>query len=232
MSVLNLHLLNSYFEMSLSAAKYTSKLILNSSSPFFISFPGGSTPVLYFKILAGLPSLYNHWHRVFIFQGDERLVQPDSHLLNSKLLDNHFFAFIPHLKPKFFKIDTSTSNPHKIASDYASLISSLLPLDNNRLPSFDLTVLGLGNDGHTASVFPESQAVHSHNPFILPVPPPTTSQPCVPRITMTIPLINASKNKLFLLSGLSKLSLLKSHNISYPFTHVTNPIFFASIHNK
>ena len=232
MSLSKLNLFNSYFEMSLYAAKFTAELILNSSSTFSISFPGGSSPLLYFKILADLPSLYNHWNRVLIFQGDERFVKPPSPYLNSKLIEDNFLNFVPYLKPKFFKINTSISHIKKSAIDYTSLMSTLLQNDSNGFPNFDLVVLGIGNDGHTASIFPESEALYSASLSYIPVHPPTTSQPYLPRITMTMPLINSAKNKIFLLSGPKKNSLLKSMDNSSPFNHVKYPKFFASIHDK
>jgi 6-phosphogluconolactonase len=224
---------NSFFEMSLSAAEYTAEKILASDTDFFISFPGGSTPALFFKILSQLPALKSSWHRVHVFQGDERYVSPSSPLLNSTLLRKSFFSYFSSgNSPSFYPVDTHIAPSQKCAEEYNRILLSALPRNHNGLPFFHLTVLGIGNDGHTASVFPNSPALYELScPFIA-VPAPVTSAPHVPRVTMTLPFINTSSDIIFLLAGKHKLSLLNDNNQSYPFKAVRNPIVFASVHSR
>jgi len=222
----------SLFEISLLAAKFTAKAISqkNPSEKFFLSLPGGSTPSLYFKILANRPELKQHWHRVMVFQGDERFLPPSSPLLNSRLIQKSFISQFNSNPPDFFKINTNVQSPQEAATAYQKIISEHLPATPDGLPAFDLTVLGIGTDGHVASLFPNSPAFTQNSNFFLNVPPPTTCEPFVERLTMTIPAINNSKLKLFLLSGRDKLELLEKPKKSLPFSLITNPFFFASIH--
>ena len=193
-----------------------------------ISLPGGRTPNLFFNMLAQSDGLKGFWHRIHIFLGDERFVPYNSSLSNSQLIYNSLIALIKGEKPIFYPVDTKFDNVNQVAKQYKSLIYKVFDMNNESagIPKFDITILGMGIDGHTASIFPNSIENRTNIDIVAGVDAPTHIAPKVPRITMTMPLINNSTFKFFLFSGKNKLQLLNTNNKIYPFQYVENPCFF------
>ena len=166
-----------------------------------ISLSGGSTPLLTYKILskAQIP-----WSRVDVFLGDERWVDPDSETSNTLMIKKSLLSSYPGSTAKFYPLPTTDyPSPEKSADAYSLLLKSKLKVDNS-LPVFDLVLLGLGDDGHTASLFPNSKSLSEANKIA------TTSEgKGQQRVTLTYPVLSASKRIIFLISGKAKQKAIK-----------------------
>jgi 6-phosphogluconolactonase len=171
---------------------------------FTAAVSGGRTPEGFFRELSDMPDL--PWDRTHLFLADERLVPPmdaDSNyrLLNEILLTNiKIPAGNVHPAPVEFGADEA-------ARLYERTIRDTVPSCNGNTPCFDLMVLGMGEDGHTASLFPGSGAPEEQQRLVRPVSAPEVKHE---RITMTLPLINSSRSVIFLVSGESKARALSA----------------------
>lgn len=186
-------------ETAQAVARFLSEEIKSSPSNYFVALSGGSTPKLLFRILADEYKNKIDWKKVHFFWGDDRMVHvssPESNYGEAKriLFDN---------------IDIPISNIHPIdglippeieAQRYSEKILELVPIKND-LPRFDLNLLGMGEDGHTASIFPNQMQLLLSNKMCEPAWHPETKQP---RVTITGKVINNSKVIVFLATGESK----------------------------
>ena len=165
-----------------------------------IALCGGSTPKASYSLL-GKKNI--EWSNVDLFLGDERWVDNKSQDSNCFLLNNSLFKEgNPSLEARFFGVSTvDLSSPEESAIDYERIIKK--NLDENP-PFFDLILLGLGDDGHTASLFPGSDALFERDSLI------TVSEGNGhKRITFTSKLLSAADNVVFLISGSAKQTALK-----------------------
>jgi len=168
---------------------------------FLVALSGGSTPMALYRLLAREPI---DWTRIHVFWGDERLVPPED---PENSYGQAWEALLKH-------IPIPTENIHRVASeldpvaaarDYASILREFAapPLD---WPRFDLVLLGLGEDGHTASLFPGSP-VDATEPVIA-VTAQYQGRPAR-RVTLTPPVFNAARQVIFLVTGANKAVTLK-----------------------
>ena len=185
---------------------------------FSLALSGGSTPAPLYSRLAesNLP-----WSKIHLFWGDERIVPLDSELSNYNMVKENLLSKIS-IPEKNVHIPTVDLPPTAVAEYYESEIARHSTFD---FKVFDLILLGIGPDGHTASLFPESKALDEKNKLVVAVPPPTNVQPSVPRITFTFPLINNAREILFLATGEGKKELFTSEE-KYPFMSVKNATIF------
>jgi len=167
---------------------------------------GGSTPHRLYRTLTR-PEWARRidWSSVLLFFGDERCVpptHPDSNygMAKKALIDPLQIA------PQQVMRMQGEVEPQVAASRYEMTIRKAFPPDQTPFPRFDLIVLGLGNDGHTASLFPASPALHEQTRLVV-----ATSSPIgvVHRLTMTLPLLNTAETIMFLVTGSSKASILR-----------------------
>jgi 6-phosphogluconolactonase len=166
---------------------------------FTMAIPGGNTPRSVFEIISREYNNKIDWSKVLLFWGDERCVPPSDPDSNYKmafdlLLKN---AFLPDLN--FFRIK-GENNPDDEAVRYAGEVDRMLRHEHH-LPRFDLIILGMGEDGHTASLFPGfRRLLRSHKLF------ETTEHPVTgqKRITATLHLINNADAVWFLVTGPTK----------------------------
>ncbi|MEI7833313.1 MAG: 6-phosphogluconolactonase [bacterium] len=161
---------------------------------FTLALAGGSTPRALYELLAS--SAYASqidWAHTHIFWGDERCVPPDSDESNYKMAKTALLDHIPIPPANIHRIKGELP-PERAAAEYAA---ELLPLD--------MILLGLGTDGHTASLFPASPALHAHE-MVVAVYQPTL--PIPHRITLTPMAINQAKQKIFLVTGAEKAHIL------------------------
>jgi 6-phosphogluconolactonase len=175
----------------------------NEAKQYYIALSGGSTPVLFFNYLANYYAQFIDWKRIHFFWADERCVPPDDNESNYKT------AYINFLS----KIDIPSSNIHRIrgefnpqaeASRYADEIMSTVPLENN-IPRFDLILLGMGSDGHTASIFPEQSQLFNKRDIVSDSYNSLAQQK---RITMTPYLINNAAKIVFQVTGFAKAAIV------------------------
>jgi 6-phosphogluconolactonase len=180
---------------------------------FSFVLAGGSTPIDLYANIAGLSQGKTvDFHAWRFFFGDERLVPSDHEQSNYHMVYGSLFEKLLNKKlilpAQIYRVPTELENPRSVTEAYTHTIYKSFGIDNNHIPSFDLLLLGLGSDGHIASLFPGKDALTSldivtdSEPGILP--------PLVHRITLTLPAINAAKNIFFLAMGEGKASAVKA----------------------
>jgi len=185
-----------------------------------VCLSGGSTPKLLFEELAKNHSDAIDWSRIHFFWGDERCVAPEDEQSNygqckKLLLDN---------------IDIPITNVHQVVGEndpaleadrYGETIKDHTSVGKSGLPVFDLVILGMGGDGHTASIFPHQMELLTSKKICEVAVHPESGQK---RVTITGPVINAAKFVVFLITGAGKADVLASvydgSGEQYPATHI------------
>ncbi len=164
-----------------------------------IALSGGSTPKEVFKQLAEHFKNEIDWSKVQFYWGDERCVLPDDEESNYKMANEYLFS----------KIELPLGNIHRIkgenepieeAKSYADLLEKSLP-NVGKQPQFDLVILGLGDDGHTTSIFPNQIHLWNSEAYCEVAEHPLTGQK---RVTLTGGIINNAKEVAFLVTGANK----------------------------
>jgi len=161
---------------------------------FQISLAGGSTPSATYKLLAqeNIP-----WNKVDVFLGDERWVDESDELSNSKMIKQSLLSISPGKSSKFHPIVTTKyTSPQDSADKYHTYLEKFF---KSSPPIFDFILLGLGDDGHTASLFPGSPSLTVVNKWAA-----IAEGKGLPRITLTSPVLSAAKKVIFIVSGSSK----------------------------
>jgi 6-phosphogluconolactonase len=173
-----------------------------------IAISGGSTPKAAFQLLAdpGQPWLQRMpWDKLDLYWVDERTVPPDDPESNYRMTREAMLDHVP-LKPEQVHRMEGELEPEVAAARYESLLRNNFKLEGAESPRFDLIALGMGDDGHTASIFPHTEAIHTLGRLV------TANQ--VPqkdtwRITLTWPVINQGISVFFLIGGENKADLVK-----------------------
>jgi len=178
-------------------AKFLSEKITEQKE-LSIALSGGSTPALLFDILSKNYT-YLDWERVHFYWGDERCVDPDSDESNFKMTREHLLNNISVPVQNIHRI-MGENDPAKEAKRYSEELSNTLKIEDS-LPIFDIIMLGMGTDGHTASIFPHEIELLNSTNFCEVATQPESGQK---RITLTGKVINAAKNVCFLVTGQSK----------------------------
>ena len=162
-----------------------------------IALAGGETPRAAYSRLGGehLP-----WERVDVLLGDERWVSADDPSSNARLLRETLLAQPPASRARFHPVPTDRPSPEASAVAYAAELAVLCP---GLLPRFDVVLLGLGDDGHTASLFPGTAA-----PGVVDRPVTIGEGKGLARITLTAPVLSAARRVIFLVSGAGKAQAL------------------------
>ncbi|RJP79365.1 MAG: 6-phosphogluconolactonase [Candidatus Zixiibacteriota bacterium] len=170
---------------------------------FTVALSGSATPRRTYELLAE-PPLRDRipWEAVHVFWGDERCVPPDNPRSNVHLARTTFLDRVP-LPPENLHKPSCTDFPHEAAQQYDAFIEAFFAPDP---PTFDLIFLGLGEDGHTASLFPGSPALEETVRLVVEAHKPGES---FGRITFTPGLINAADEVIFLVSGSGKARILR-----------------------
>ncbi|HEY3332977.1 MAG TPA: 6-phosphogluconolactonase [Capsulimonadaceae bacterium] len=163
---------------------------------FSIALAGGSTVKTAYELLADEPDI--DWKRVLVFWGDDRFVEPTNPYSNYGLAKAALLDRVPIPAGNIYAIDSTAPTPAEGAARYADTIRKALGSD---LPVFDLVQLGMGPDGHTASLFPGSSALDSS---AIVAANHAGLAPWVDRVTFTFPLINAARKVLVLAGGANK----------------------------
>ena len=174
------------------------------SLPFNVALSGGNTPKLLFQILADEYVDKMPWHILRLFWVDERCVPPTHAESNFGMTYENLLKNVPIHDANIFRM-TGEADPQKEAERYAALLEAQLPMVNG-LPKFDLVLLGMGDDGHTASIFPNNLNMLQYESTVAVAIHPTSGQK---RITLTGNIINAAANVVFLITGLSKSPVLR-----------------------
>ncbi len=183
---------------------------------FTVALSGGSTPKAIFQLLAS-PAYREKldWNKTFVFWSDERCVPPTDSESNYHMAMEAGFSSLPIPKEQIFRMPADSPDLSAAAKSYEELILKHVPAG-----SFDLVMLGMGEDGHTASLFPKTHGLHADDGLVIPnyVPQKNTW-----RMSFTFDCINNSHNIAIYVIGKSKVTMLK-HVLTAPFDPDTLPI--------
>ncbi|MER3403143.1 MAG: 6-phosphogluconolactonase, partial [Armatimonadota bacterium] len=183
-----------------------------------LSLSGGNTPRALYTRLA-MPDMHHavDWTRVHLFWGDERYVSPTDPRSNFRMVYESWLQYSPIPPENYHPIPTDCPDPSECARRYELELRHYF---GGAIPAFDLTLLGLGEDGHTASLFPGDAALHAWHQWVAVGHAPV--EPRI-RITLTLPVLNASKQVWFLVAGASKRKVLQrvwQGDLSLPASHI------------
>jgi 6-phosphogluconolactonase len=176
--------------------------------PFRLCLSGGSTPRTLYQRLAEPPYRDGFpWARTELFWGDERFVPPDDPLSNYRMVKAALLDHAPIQKANFYPVPTTGMEPEAAALAYDRLLKSLYGGDvlAEDRPLFDVNLLGLGEDGHTASLFPDTAVLDERTRWAAAV----IGAKAEARITLTYPALNASRQAAFLVTGEGKRAMLQ-----------------------
>jgi 6-phosphogluconolactonase len=177
---------------------------------FLLVLAGGSTPEETYSLLAQPErSGAIDWPKTYFFFGDERFVPPGDDHSNYGMARRTLLAHVPVQPLQVFPVPTQAKSAAEAAARYDAELTRFFNLDSNHgtPPRFDLILLGLGEDGHTASLFPEAAALGVDDAWVT-WSRPGVLPPPVDRITMTYPALNAARNVAFLVVGANKARAL------------------------
>jgi 6-phosphogluconolactonase len=167
---------------------------------FAVVLAGGSTPKAMYEVLALEYAGRIDWSRVHVFFGDERAVPPDHDDSNYRTANEVLLAHV--LLGSVHRIRGELP-PDEAAEAYEEELRTFFLTED--VPQFDLILLGVGRDGHTASLFPETSALEVHDRLVVANP---VLKLATTRITLTVPVINAARAVLFLVAGEDKAGAL------------------------
>lgn len=180
--------------------------INSERNSFAVVLAGGSTPKSLYKLLSSEKFKDKiDWKKVFFFFGDERNVFPDSDESNFKMANENLFETLKVSQSNIFRWKTELLNVEIIAENYSESISKFLKL-KNEFPKFDLILLGMGADGHTASLFPFTDALRETVKIAI---ENYVEKLDSMRLTLTFPVINNARNIMFLVKGADKAETLR-----------------------
>ena len=174
---------------------------------FFVAISGGKTPTRFFELLGQNPEVLEMpWNKIHLFWVDERYVPSDSKWSNYHLASSTFLEAVHIPEKNVHRIPTEYTDFQSAAREYEKTLKEIFSLEKGQFPQFDLIVLGMGEDGHVGSLFPNSYAHFD-----------TTDLACVVyildeelnRITLTHPVICAGSHVAVLVSGERKSTILK-----------------------
>ncbi len=181
---------------------------------FTIALAGGSTPKPVYEFLArqSLP-----WSKIHIFWGDERYVPSSDSNSNQLMARQAWLDKVPIPEGNIHPIPTNSENPALDAQNHETEIQEFFQVGSGQFPAVDLILLGIGDDGHTASLFPHTNALQERDRLIT-----VGNKQGEPRITFTVPFINHAQCVIFLVAGankcyaLSQIFAAEGDDMAYP----------------
>ncbi|MEO7020653.1 MAG: 6-phosphogluconolactonase [Ktedonobacteraceae bacterium] len=195
--------------ISLEAAKYVVRVAQEAIAAhglFSFGLSGGSTPGKLYSLLASEPYRSQiDWSAVHIFWSDERCVPSDDPQSNYHLAQETLLSKLNLLPEQIHRMPADRPDREQAAADYAEEIRRVL--GGSGVPAFDLLQMGMGPEGHTASLFPHQPSLHEQKRLVMPVSVP---KPPPDRLTFTPPLLQVARNLLFLVTGADKAEALQA----------------------
>ena len=178
-------------------------LVNMKNGPFYVALSGGSTPRVWFDHLRTLPEGDIPWENIHFFWGDERCVPPDDEDSNYGMTKKHLFDHIRIPEENIHRIRGEIL-PGEAASQYERELIKYLPGEG--VPVFDLIILGMGDDGHTASIFPDQIHLWDSPSLCVVASHPETGRQ---RVSLTGKIINNANVVAFLVTGSNKAEKVK-----------------------
>jgi 6-phosphogluconolactonase len=177
---------------------------IGAQGRFTVALSGGSTPKALYSLLA---SNYTNfaWNRIFMFFGDERHVPPTDPESNYRMVQESLLSKIAIPSENVFRVPAENPDADTAAADYESQLRKFFALKPSEFPRFDLILLGIGPDGHTASLFPDSAALEEKSRLVV---ANWVEKFKTQRITFTFPVLNRAAEVMFLAAGPDKAEML------------------------
>jgi len=173
---------------------------------FSVALSGGKTPKPLYQKLAELKDILP-WDKTDIFLADERFVPYEDSENNYRMISQTLLSQVKIPKENIHPISTREKTPKASARKYEEELISYFKLKKGEFPRFDLILLGMGEDGHTASLFPDTPSLTETQHLVIAVLPPDISKR--ERISLALPVINNADNIIFLITGTHKAKVLK-----------------------
>jgi len=176
---------------------------VNEKGSFGVALAGGSTPKALYALLVNDPALRAQvpWDKMQIFFGDERHVAPDHPDSNFRMATEAMIAKSPLKPEQVTRIKGEYPDANQAAREYELAIRSYFNLPEGKFPRFDLVLLGMGSEGHTASLFPGTKALHEKERIAV---SNWVGKLLSDRITLTAPAINNAARVIFMVTGADK----------------------------
>jgi 6-phosphogluconolactonase len=175
---------------------------------FTIALSGGSTPKSLYALLATQPWRNQiPWNQVHLFWGDERHVSPSDSSSNFRMTQERLLFQVPIPHENVHRIKAENPEAQAVADKYEQELKHFFQLGSHQFPQFDLVLLGMGANGHTASLFPHTDAVHEQSRLVV---APWVEELNTHRITLTPPVINNANEIIFFVTGAEKATMLKA----------------------
>ncbi len=192
------------FEAAAAEFAAQASAAVQANGTFTVALSGGSTPKTLYSLLATKPGI--PWDKIYFFWGDERHVAPDQPESNYRMANEALLSKVPVRAEHIFRIHSEEKDAAAAALQYEQTLKDFFRLSPGKFPRFDLIFLGVGPDGHTASLFPGTSALTENQRLVVAnwVPKFNTD-----RITFTFPVLNAAACVIFLLSGADKAATLQ-----------------------
>lgn len=176
---------------------------------FTVALSGGSTPAGMYSLLASDPAFRDQvqWGKAYFFWGDERHVPPDHKDSNYRMAHETLLSKVGVLADHVFRIKAEEENASAAADEYEKTLREFFHLKKGQFPRFDLVLLGMGSEGHAASLFPGTGALHEENRLVVST---WIGKLLTDRITLTPPVLNNAARVVFLIQGEDKAPALKA----------------------
>ncbi|HKM85853.1 MAG TPA: 6-phosphogluconolactonase [Terriglobales bacterium] len=177
---------------------------IGAQGRFTVALAGGSTPKALYSLLAANYASFA-WNRVFLFFGDERHVPPTDPQSNYRMVNESLLTKITIPAENVFRVTAENPDAAAAALEYEERIRRFFELKCGEFPRFDLILLGMGPDGHTASLFPDSPALDEQSRLVV---SNWVAKFKTDRITFTFPVLNHANEVMFMTSGADKADML------------------------
>ena len=171
---------------------------------FTVALSGGNTPRAVYALLASEYKTAVPWDKMFIFFGDERHVPPEDAASNYRMANESLLSRVPIPAQNIHRIQAEL-DAQRAAEKYEETLKAFFNLKAGELPWFDLVMLGMGEDGHTASLFPGTDALHETARLAV---ANRVEKLDTERITLTLPVLNAAAEVMVIISGENKAEIL------------------------
>jgi 6-phosphogluconolactonase len=180
------------------------KAAIAARGRFTVALSGGSTPKSLYSLLAAQHAAFD-WDHTFLFFGDERHVPPDHTDSNYRMVNEALLTKISIPAENVFRVKTENSDAAAAALEYENKLRQFFALKSGEFPRFDLILLGMGPDGHTASLFPGSEGLKEQSRLVI---ANWVEKFNTYRITFTFPVLNHAAQVIFLASGADKVDMV------------------------
>ncbi|MGB8322066.1 MAG: 6-phosphogluconolactonase [Candidatus Acidiferrum sp.] len=182
---------------------------VDKNGSFTVALSGGSTPKSLYAMLAEDAKIRVAvpWSKIHFFFGDERHVPPDHSESNFRMVNEAMFSRVPVPEAQITRIRGEYPDTEKAALEYEEALRAYFKVSDGEYPRFDLVLLGMGEEGHTASLFPGTKALHAANRIVV---RNWVGKLYTERITLTAPAINEANQVIFLVTRADKAPALKA----------------------